>query len=59
MGCRVDIYNWPPVYISWGEKKDGLQAGHLKLASCLLFLRPGIDGLQVRLHNQLPIFSSK
>ena len=21
MGCRLDIYNWPPVCISWGMKK--------------------------------------
>ena len=21
MGPRLDIYNWPPVYISWGKKK--------------------------------------
>ena len=48
MGCRVDIYNWPPVYISWGEKKDGLQAGHLQLTSCLHFMRQEIGGFQVR-----------
>ena len=21
MGFRLDIYNWPPVHTSWGEKK--------------------------------------
>ena len=21
MGSRLDIYNWPPVHTSWGEKK--------------------------------------
>ena len=23
MGSRLDIYNWPPVHTSWGEKKMG------------------------------------
>ena len=47
MGSRLGIYNWPYVYISWG-RKNGLQAGHLQLASCLHFLRREIGGLQVR-----------
>ena len=25
MGSRLGIYNWPPVYISWGEKKMGFR----------------------------------
>ena len=49
-GSRLDIYNWPPIsYLHFlGREKDGLQAGHLQLASCLHFLRQGIRGFQVR-----------
>lgn len=48
MGPRLGIYNWPPVYLSWGRKKCGLQTGHLQLAFCLYFLKQGLGGLQVR-----------
>ena len=44
MGCRVDIYNWPPVYISWGEKKDGLQAGHSTASLLFAFPETGDRG---------------
>ena len=48
MGSRLGICYWPPVYISWDEKKDGLQVRHIQLASCLHFLRQAIGGLQVQ-----------
>ena len=25
MGSRLGIYNWPPVYFSWGRKKVGFR----------------------------------
>ena len=37
MGSRLGIYNWPPVYISWGEKK---WASGLTLTTSLLFAFP-------------------
>ena len=53
MGSRLGIYYWPPVYISWYEKKDGLQVRHVQLASYLHFLRQEIGGLQVQLASCL------
>ena len=47
MGSRLGIYYWPPVYISWDEKKYGLQVIQVQLA-CLHFLRQEIGGLQVQ-----------
>ena len=43
MGSRLGIYNWAPVYISWGRKK---WASGQKLASSLLFAFPetGVRG---------------
>ena len=46
MGSRLDIYNWPSVYISWVRKKWA--SGLTQLASCFHFLRQEIGGLQVR-----------
>ena len=48
VGSRLSIYCWPPLYTSWGDKKDGLQFRHVQLASCLHFLRQEMGGLQVQ-----------
>ena len=44
MGSRLDIYNWPPVCISWDMKKRA-SGWMLQL---LAFLREEIGGLQSR-----------
>ena len=42
----MGVYDWSPVFISWGREQVELQAGHLGLASCLHFLRWGLGGLR-------------
>ena len=37
MGSRLDIYNWPPVCLSWGRKKRALSKG---LVHTLLYSVP-------------------
>ena len=44
MGSRLDIYNWPPVYISLDTKK---WASGWILNNCYHFLRQEIGGLQL------------
>lgn len=54
MGLRLDIYNWPPGLYFWGQEKDGFQTRHLKLTSCLHFLKQRGGGFYVRYLEPAP-----